>query len=138
MRDRVMNELSIGYDPVTFDYDKQDGIRHLREVKLWEVSVVTWAMNPEAVVTNYKNEAAERAKQIAADIAVELKEGRKISTVRLKSLKDACATMESAVKALKAVIKEAEAEKQGGKSVTPPNPRQRKQQKPRQTIEIIF
>ena len=30
-----------GYDPVVFDYD-ENGIRHLREVKLWEISVVTW------------------------------------------------------------------------------------------------
>ncbi len=40
LNDGVLNELSIGYDPVVFDYDG-DGIRHLREVKLWEVSVVT-------------------------------------------------------------------------------------------------
>ena len=40
LKDHVLNELSIGYDPVIFDYD-ENGIRHLREVKLWEVSVVT-------------------------------------------------------------------------------------------------
>ena len=54
LKDHVLNELSIGYDPVIFDYD-ENGIRHLREVKLWEVSVVTWAMNPEAVITSYKS-----------------------------------------------------------------------------------
>lgn len=54
LKDNVLNELSIGYDPVIFDYD-ENGIRHLREVKLWEVSVVTWAMNPEAVITSYKS-----------------------------------------------------------------------------------
>ena len=54
LKDNVLNELSIGYDPIVFDYD-ENGIRHLREVKLWEVSVVTWAMNPEAVITSYKS-----------------------------------------------------------------------------------
>ena len=39
LKDGVLNELSIGYDPIVFDYD-ETGIRHLREVKLWEVSVV--------------------------------------------------------------------------------------------------
>lgn len=53
LKDGVLNELSIGYDPIIFDYD-ENGIRHLREIKLWEVSVVTWAMNPEAVITSYK------------------------------------------------------------------------------------
>ena len=61
LKDGVLNELSIGYDPVVFDYDKDSGVRHLREVKLWEVSVVTWAMNPEAVITDYK-QAAEAAR----------------------------------------------------------------------------
>lgn len=45
LKDGVLNELSIGYDPVVFDYDAE-GIRHLREIKLWEVSVVTWADEP--------------------------------------------------------------------------------------------
>lgn len=54
LKDGVLNELSIGYDPVVFDYDAE-GIRHLREIKLWEVSVVTWAMNPEAKITGYKS-----------------------------------------------------------------------------------
>ena len=54
LKDGVLNELSIGYDPIVFDYDA-NGIRHLRELKLWEVSLVTWAMNPEAMVTGYKS-----------------------------------------------------------------------------------
>ncbi len=56
LRDGVLSELSIGYDPIIFDYD-ENGLRHLREVKLWEVSVVTWAMNQEAVITGYKSAA---------------------------------------------------------------------------------
>ncbi len=56
LRDGVLSELSIGYDPIIFEYD-ENGLRHLREVKLWEVSVVTWAMNQEAVITGYKSAA---------------------------------------------------------------------------------
>lgn len=67
LKDGVLSELSIGYDPIIFDYD-ENGLRHLREVKLWEVSVVTWAMNQEAVITGYKSatalpEAAVTAKE---------------------------------------------------------------------------
>ena len=40
LKDGVLNELSIGYEPVVFEFD-QAGIRHLKEVDLWEVSVVT-------------------------------------------------------------------------------------------------
>lgn len=48
--------MSIGYDPVKWDMERPDGaepwemVRHLREVKLWEVSVVIWPMNPGAQI----------------------------------------------------------------------------------------
>ncbi len=108
LKDGVLNELSIGYDPVVFDYD-ETGIRHLREVKLWETSLVTWAMNPQAVVTDYKqaDEASDRARAIVEEAAADLKAGRKISSARLKALKDASASMKAATKALDGIIKEA-------------------------------
>ena len=107
LKDGVLNELSIGYDPVVFDYD-ENGIRHLREVKLWEVSVVTWAMNQEAVITDYKQlgEDADRATKLVADVAADIKAGRKISGARLKALQDAQASMKAAVKALDGIIAE--------------------------------
>ena len=40
LRDGVLNELSIGYESVDFDYDGATGVRHLKEVRLWEISVV--------------------------------------------------------------------------------------------------
>jgi HK97 family phage prohead protease len=138
LRDRVLNEMSIGYDPVTFDYDKEDGIRHLREVKLWEVSLVTWAMNPEALVTGYKSvEEAAVDTLLSAELADEIvrsfKEERKISTVRLQSLKDALETMETAATALKIIIKEAEAGSDKGR---PPSKTEQKAGNPRHEIEI--
>ena len=87
LKDGVLNELSIGYDPIVFDYD-ENGIRHLREVKLWEVSVVTWAMNPEAVITDYKQarDVADYAVSLVEEATAEVKAGRKISGARLKAL----------------------------------------------------
>lgn len=61
LKDGVLNELSIGYDPVIFDYD-ENGIRHLREVELWEVSPVIWAMNQEAMITDYKSADGEKTR----------------------------------------------------------------------------
>ncbi len=112
LKDGVLNELSIGYDPVVFDYDAE-GIRHLREVKLWEVSVVTWAMNPEAKITGYKsmNEAIERAQAIKQELAEDIKAGRKISDLRLKSLKKAGEAMKKASSIIDSVVREAESTK---------------------------
>lgn len=108
----MLNELSIGYDPVVFDYDAE-GIRHLREIKLWEVSVVTWAMNPEAKITGYKSmqETVERALAIEQELAEDRKAGRKISNMRLKSLQDASKSMKKASSIIDAVIREAEGSK---------------------------
>ena len=106
IKDGVLCELSIGYDPVVFDYDEA-GIRHLREVKLWEVSVVTWAMNDQAVITDIKSEATERIKEAARDVEADIKAGRKISAARLKSLTEASTSMKAAAKLLDKVIAEA-------------------------------
>jgi phage head maturation protease len=40
--------LSIGFDPIK-DF-VEDGVRHLKELRLWEVSVVTFPMNEAAIV----------------------------------------------------------------------------------------
>jgi uncharacterized protein len=42
-----LNGLSIGYEAVQPERD-EIGVRHLREVKLYEVSLVLWPMNPGA------------------------------------------------------------------------------------------
>ena len=136
LKDGVLNELSIGYDPIVFDYDS-DGIRHLREVKLWEVSVVTWAMNPEAVITGYKSmqETAEQAQAIKADLLLDVKEGRKISNTRLKSLKDVSKSMKDAARTIDAVIREASGADQKSRTRAPVS---RKSNQDQIEIEISY
>lgn len=51
----AITENSIGYDPIKFDFEESaDGwpVRNLRELKLWDVSPVTFGMNP--ATGNYK------------------------------------------------------------------------------------
>lgn len=45
--------LSIGYESIKDEM--KNGIRHLLEIKLWEISVVTFPMLPAAQVTNVKS-----------------------------------------------------------------------------------
>ena len=56
MRDGVIDELSIGYDTIKSEWVKRDGqtVRELREVRLYEISPVTVAMNPEARIMSVK------------------------------------------------------------------------------------
>lgn len=54
MRDRVLTEMSIGFDIIKQEPDKTRGIRMLHEVRLWEISPVTWAMHPLATIADVK------------------------------------------------------------------------------------
>ena len=60
-----------------FEYDDK-GIRHLKEVKLWEISIVTWAMNELATI--------DEVKSLAENLKIEAKNG-KISRSRLNALR---------------------------------------------------
>lgn len=55
MKDGVVDGMSIGYDVIKDNFDDEKGIRYLRELKLYEVSIVTWGANPEAGITNIKH-----------------------------------------------------------------------------------
>lgn len=78
LKEGVLAELSIGYDAVAFDYDSETGIRHLKEIKLWEVSIVTWAMNDQAKIDDVKS--------LVEELRTEAKAG-KISRRRMDALK---------------------------------------------------
>jgi HK97 family phage prohead protease len=51
---RAIDSMSIGYIPVDADYTK-GGERLLKEVDLWEVSLVNTPMNPAAVIAGVKS-----------------------------------------------------------------------------------
>ena len=73
LQDNAINEMSIGYDAIRggVDYTKvgEDTLRNLRELRLWEVSLVSFPANEMAQVTALKeNEAASRDKAAGADM----------------------------------------------------------------------
>lgn len=53
MRDGVVDELSIGFDPIKWETVDENGnqVRYLRELKLWEFSPVTFGANSAAKIT---------------------------------------------------------------------------------------
>jgi HK97 family phage prohead protease len=52
LKKRLLSGLSIGYDTVKDSVE--NGVRHLKELRLWEGSLVTFPMNEQAGVTNVK------------------------------------------------------------------------------------
>jgi HK97 family phage prohead protease len=62
MRDGVLDSMSIGFDPIKFTYeehseDKQTW-RHIQEIRLWDVSVVTFPANAEALISDVNSVVA--------------------------------------------------------------------------------
>lgn len=54
VKEGILNALSFGYDVVKDALDDEKKIRFLRELKLYEVSVVPWGMNPKAQISGVK------------------------------------------------------------------------------------
>lgn len=75
----AINGLSIGYIPIEYDVDHKSGARVLKQVELWEVSLVTFPANLAAQVINVKNQnneqevlarAIEKANAVLADMYI--------------------------------------------------------------------
>jgi HK97 family phage prohead protease len=64
VRDGVIDGLSIGFQTVKAERDETTGVRTLKEVDLWEVSLVTFPMNTEATVQGVKAMSIEEARDI--------------------------------------------------------------------------
>uniref|UniRef100_A0A6M3KXC0 Putative prohead protease n=1 Tax=viral metagenome TaxID=1070528 RepID=A0A6M3KXC0_9ZZZZ len=62
MKDGVITQMSIGYETMKEVYT--DGIRHLKEVKLYDVSPVVFAANPEARIVGVKSKQPKEFKSL--------------------------------------------------------------------------
>jgi uncharacterized protein len=72
LKNRLINGLSIGFQTVKSFYEnvEERTIRHISELKLWEVSVVTFPALTAAQVTSVKesNEIAERVQALENEL----------------------------------------------------------------------
>lgn len=91
LKDGVLNELSIGYDAIDYEINEETHVRHLKQIKLWEVSIVTWAMNDQATIDDVKS--------LAEDLRTEARSG-KMSRARLNALKPFIAVVRELVEIL--------------------------------------
>jgi HK97 family phage prohead protease len=78
LKQGVVKGLSIGYSPVRYRLDPDNGVRQLQAVDLWEVSLVTFPANAQAGVTVVKSMTCdEDAEWQALDASI----GRLLSVV---------------------------------------------------------
>lgn len=91
MKAKAVNGLSIGFVTREDSFDRVTGIRTLKKVDLWEVSIVTFPANPQAQIANVKS--AYSALASLADVERHLREAHGFSKTesvalvsRIKSL----------------------------------------------------
>jgi uncharacterized protein len=85
IRDGVIGEMSIMYDVIQADVNKASGVRHLRELKLYEFGPVDFACNEMAVITGVKN------------LADQLREGKSLDDARIAAIKEAIKGLEDLI-----------------------------------------
>ena len=66
MRERAVDGLSIGFKAGRSAIDRKTGIRRLYAVDLWEISVVTFPMLPQARITAVKDAAGDERRLLRA------------------------------------------------------------------------
>jgi HK97 family phage prohead protease len=67
LKSKIISGLSIGYDTIKDTVD--NNVRYLKELRLWEGSVVTFPMNPEAMVQAIKSLRDETKGDFDAELA---------------------------------------------------------------------
>lgn len=91
----VIDTMSIGYDVIK--QVKRSGVTYLTELKLWEVSLVTFPANELAVVTGVKaggDEACAAAFDLVADLRSFADEANACAELRsMRTFADVAATM---------------------------------------------
>lgn len=79
--DGVLNEFSVGFMPIKVEKGS-DGYNHIKEVKLFEFSLVTLAANSEAIMTDYKT--AIKAEEVEGRIDAIIKINKSLRTNQAK------------------------------------------------------
>lgn len=89
IKEGILKEMSVGFQTIVAEYDQSTDIRTIKEVKLWEVSLVTIAANPLAVVMQMKSatEKNEYIEQMFDSILDNINtKNTKFDLLKLKSL----------------------------------------------------
>ena len=119
LRDGVISEQSIGFITVKCDYDFDSAgnkiRRHIREIKLDEVSLVTWGANDRSLVSEVNTDPSRQAAPEAALAQViglvptlEQHAGKVLSGANKKLVQDCVDAMQSSLTKLQAMLQAAE------------------------------
>jgi HK97 family phage prohead protease len=137
----VLDSLSIGYLTLEADF-REDGVRILRKVDLFEVSAVAIPANVNAVITDVKGFGlsyddhldqlrvvvgafTDRTRSRSETLRIEAKEGRAISESRRKRMATVSGSLRSAATEIDAMLDETAPPEKAADPTAPPVPVER-------------
>ena len=88
LKDGVIDSMSIGYSVKEADYN-EDGVRVIRDLDLFEVSLVTFPMNEQARVTAVKSVDVRTVEKVLRDAGYSRSQAKAIAGAGVKSLREA-------------------------------------------------
>lgn len=100
IKEGILEALSIGYEVVKDRFDREAGIRYLTELKLFEISVVSWGANPLATINNSKSFNSQLRRLAWSALRMKnlnqvLKEGQVLSQSNAKLIREAIADLQA-------------------------------------------
>ena len=100
IKEGILEALSIGYEVVKDRFDREAGIRYLTELKLFEISVVSWGANPLATINNSKSFNSQLRRLAWSALRMKnlnqvLKEGQVLSQNNVKLIREAIADLQA-------------------------------------------
>ena len=88
LADDAIDSMSIGFVPEDAEYN-DEGVRLIRELKLYEVSLVNFPMNEKAVVTQVKNLFDVRELEAKLrEVGYSNSQAKRMATASIKSLRE--------------------------------------------------
>ena len=113
MKAKSLSGLSIGYILNDYDYDKEKSAFILKDIDLWEVSVVTFPANDEARIDNVKSifesgdiPPPKEIERVLRDVGLSRTQAKAFMSEGYSSLKqrDVSNSEENAIKILKSIF----------------------------------
>lgn len=139
IKDKVITKMSIGYSVIKEEWDSEKRIRTLKEIKLYEVSAVTFPANDNAVITGAKNQENPLEnvsdiplKQFIDGVIEEVKAGKVLSEKNKTVVVSTVDSLKSAVDALEALL----AATEGGSGE--PDPHEEEEKRAEKAIADLF
>jgi len=89
LADGVLTEMSIGYTTKVAELDQETGIRTIKELELFEISLVNFPMNEAARITAVKNLDVRELEHILREAGYTNSQAKCMANSGIKSLREA-------------------------------------------------